>query len=361
LTRIWAVALLAGIIGAAAASGLGMVSGVFAARTTVVDPVVPTAPVETVASTTASSVDWTSVDETIASSIVDIDVASVSGSASGSGVLFEPADGVTYVFTDSSLVSGAYKISTTFASGEQYPAHVVGSDPISGLALIAVATAGRNFPQLGSVADLELASPVLAVGARTSDGGSVFPGSISAEDLQVDATGGTVIQNLIAVSGPPALPSTAAGGPLLDDRGHVVGITLSVDPTDATDAGLLFAVPVDVAEHIAQQWLAHKPVTHPWLGVTGFADTSLSVAHQFGLAGGASVGQVWPNSPASRLGLDPADIITSFDGQQVISCGSLTQLLYSQTTPGRWVTISYLHKGKPIQATVTVRDQPNSD
>ena len=116
----------------------------------------------------------------------------------------------------------------------------------------------------------------------------MFPGSISAEDLQVDATGGTVIQNLIAVSGPPALPSTAAGGPLLDDRGHVVGITLSVDPTDATDAGLLFAVPVDVAEHVAQQLLAHKPVTHPWLGVTNASRTRPSaVAHQFGLAGGA--------------------------------------------------------------------------
>jgi S1-C subfamily serine protease len=361
LTRIWTVAVLAGIIGAAAASGLGMVSGVFAARTTVVDPVVPTAPVETVASATVSSVDWTDVDDTIAASIVDIDVTSVSGSASGSGVLFEPGDGVTYVFTDSSLVTGAYKISTTFASGEQYPARVVGNDPISGLALIAVPTAGRDFPQLGSVADLQLASPVLAVGARMSGGGSVFTGAVSAEDLQVNATGGSVIQNLIAVSGPPAMPSTAAGGPLLDEQGHVVGITVSLDPTDATDAGLVLAVPVDVAEHVAQQWLAHKALTHPWLGVTGVVDTSPSVAQQFGLSGGASVGQVWPGSPASRLGLNSNDIITSFDGQQVVSCGALTQLLFSQTTPGRPVTITYLHKGKPVQATVMVRDQPDSD
>jgi serine protease Do len=178
--------------------------------------------------------------------------------------------------------------------------------------------------------------------------------------MEVNATGGSVIQNLIAVSGPAAMPSTAAGGPLLDEQGNVVGITVSLDPTDAADAGLLFAVPVDVAEHIAEQWLAHKTVTHPWLGVTGVVDTSPSVAQQFGLSGGASVGQVWPGSPASRLGLDPNDIITSFDGQQVVSCGALTQLLFSQTTPGQPVTISYLHNGKPVRAMVMVRDQPSS-
>ena len=358
LTRIWTVAVVAGIIGAAAASGVGMVSGAFAPRTTVVDSVIPTAPVETLASATASSVDWTTVDDAIAASVVDIDVTTASGPASGSGLLFQPGIGVTYVITNSSLVSGAQEITATLASGESYHARLVGADPISGLALISVPTTTVTFPDLGTVADLQLASPVLAVGARDSDGGSVFPGSVSAEDLRVDATGGAILQNLLAVSGPPPIPSSAAGGPLVDEQGRVVGVTISLDPTDSTDAGLLFAVPVDVATHVAQQLLAGKPVTHPWLGVTNAVDTSSSVARQFGLSGGVSVGQVWPGSPASGLGLGPNDIITSFNGQSVVSCGTLTQVLYSQTQPGLSVMISYLHKGKPVQTTVMVRNQP---
>jgi serine protease Do len=98
------------------------------------------------------------------------------------------------------------------------------------------------------------------------------------------------------------------------------------------------------------------PVTHPWLGVANALDISSSVARQMGVSGGAQVGKVWPGSPASRIGLDSSDIITSFDGQPVTSCGTLTQLL-SSSLPGKRAMISYLHKGKPVEATLVVSDQ----
>ena len=239
------MALVAGIVGAVAASGVGMMTGVFEQQTTVVHSVIPSAPTVTLASATASGVDWSSVDDVIASSVVQIQVTSASGPATGSGLLLEPGNGESYVVTDSSLVAGASGIQVSFVSGDQYRGRLVGSDPLSGLALVAVAVpAWANiFPQLGTVASLRLANPVLAVGARSDAPASVFSGSVTAEDREVDVAGGSTMENLIAVSGSSPLPALASGGPLVDQQGQVVGITVSLDPTNTSDQGLVFVVP----------------------------------------------------------------------------------------------------------------------
>jgi S1-C subfamily serine protease len=315
-------------------------------------------PSETLTSDQSQGVDWSHVDDIIAQSVVDIDVSTASGPASGSGFLFAPGDRESYVITDSSLLANANDIRVTFNAGDQYHARLVGQDPVSGVAVIAVPTWEHSFPQLGSVASLEIANQLLAVGARTASG-SVFQGSVTAEDRSVDVTGGTTMQGLIGVSGPP-LPSGAAGGPLVNDQGQVVGVTLNLSPVNASDQNLTFAVPVDVAMHVVQQMLAGNPLTHPWLGVTSASDITTALAAQYGLPGGAQIEQVSPGSPAGQLGLRPSDIITSFDNQPVISSGSLTQLL-TQAKTGRRVMINYLREGKPMRASVVIANQPDGD
>jgi putative serine protease PepD len=357
-TRLWTVAVVAGVIGAVAASGIGMMTGAFQRETTVVNSVIGSGPAETMASDAGSGVNWTSVDDTIAPSVVDIDVSTPSGPASGSGFLFVPGNRESYVITDSSLVTSATAIRVTFDAGDQYHARLVGQDPVSGVALIAVPTWEHGFPQLGTVASLQFANELLAVGARTASG-SVFQGSVTAEDRSVDITGGNTMQSLIGVSGPP-LPPAAAGGPLVDGLGRVVGITLNLSPVNSADQALTFAVPVDVAMHVAQQMLDGEAVTHPWLGVTSSSDITTGVASQYGVPGGAQVEQVSSGTPASQLGLSANDIITAFDNEPVISSGSLTQLL-SQAQPGRRVVISYLHQGKPMRGSVIVWNQPDGD
>jgi S1-C subfamily serine protease len=357
-TRLWTIAVIAGLIGAAAASGIGMMTGAFQRETTVVHSVIPTGPSETLTSDATQGTNWSHVDDIIAQSVVDIDVSTPSGPASGSGFLFAPGNRESYVITDSSLVTNANSIRVTFNAGDQYHAHLVHQDPVSGVALIAVQTWEHSFPQLGSVASLQIANQLLAVGARTASG-SVFQGAVTAEDRAVDVTGGTTMQGLIGLSGPP-LPSGAAGGPLVNDQGQVVGVTLNLSPVNAADQNLTFAVPVDVAMHVVEQMLAGYPVTHPWLGVTSASDITSAVAAQYGLPGGAQIEAVSPGSPASRLGLAPSDIITSFDNQPVTSSGSLTQLL-SQADTGQRVMISYLHNGKPFKASVPVGNQPDGD
>ncbi|MGH9056764.1 MAG: S1C family serine protease [Acidimicrobiales bacterium] len=357
-TRTWTIAVIAGVVGALAASGIGMVSGAFEYHTTVIRSVTPTGPAVSLASTGGAAPDWTTVDDEVAPSVVSIDVNSPSGQVSGSGVLLVPGVRYAYLVTDQSLLAGGGTIEVTFLSGEQDRGRVIGQDPLTGLALIAVPNSNRIFPTVGSVDTLQVADPVLAVGARAPSGGSVFPASVSAQDRAVDLSNGTTMDNLIALSSPD-IPDTTAGGPLVDQQGRVVGITLGIDPTDSNDQQYSFAVPVDVAEHVASQMLASRSVTHPWLGVTDAVDLASQVASEMGLTGGAKVGAVSPYSPASRLGIKPSDIITSFDGHPVTSSGSLVELL-GQSVPGQSIAISYLDQGKPKSATVVVSNQPGS-
>ena len=351
--------MIAGVIGAVAASGIGMMTGVFQRQTTVVHSVIGAGPTETLASEAGPGADWTSVDDSIAPSVVDIDVSTPSGPTSGSGFLFAPGNRESYVITDSSLVTTATDIRVTFDAGDQYHARLVGQDPDDwGGAHCRADVEQHSFPTLGTVASLQFANELLAVGSRTASG-SVFQGSVTAEDRSVDVTGGITMQSLIGVSGPP-LPPSAAGGPLVDDLGRVVGITLNLSPVNSADQALTFAVPVDVAVHVAQQLLDGNAVTHPWLGVTSSSDITTGVAAQYGVAGGAQIEQVSPGSPASQLGLSASDIITAFHNEPVTSSGSLTQLL-SQAQPGRRVMISYLHQGKLMQGSVSVGNQPADD
>ncbi len=362
-TRIWTVALVAGVIGAVAASGIGMVSGAFEKPTTVVQSVFPSTPSVSLANASGSNFNWTAVDNAVAPSVVAISVSTADGPEMGSGLLLlGGVNARAYVVTDLALISSAAAadelgpIAVTFLSGKQAKGRLVGQDPLSGLALIAVSGAQGTFPSLGSVAQLAVANPVMAVGARTVPGGSVFSGSVTAENREVSVADGADMENMIAISG-ISVPAPVAGGPLVDQFGQVVGITVALDPTDATDQDLTFAVPVDEVEHVAEQMLAGQKVTHPWLGLYDSVDLSTDVARQDGLSGGALAVAISPDSPASRIGLQPADIITGLDGQPVTSAGSLTALL-SKARPGRETTISFIQDGRASAKTLILANQP---
>ena len=361
--RIWTVAIVAGVIGAVAASGIGILGGEFQQPTTVVQSVFPSTPSVSLANASGPNVDWTTVDNAVAPSVVAISVSTADGPEMGSGLLILSGGSArAYVITDLSLISSAADtdelgpIEVTFLSGRQAKGRLVGQDPLSGLALIAVSGGPDTFPTLGSVAQLAVANPVMAIGARTVPGGSVFSGSVTAENRNVPVADGTDMENMIAVSG-TSVPAPVAGGPLVDQFGQVVGITLALDPTDTSDQDLTFAVPVDEAEHVAQQILAGKTVTHPWLGLYDSVDLSTEVAHEEGLSGGALAVAVSPGSPASKIGLQPSDIITALDGQPVTSAGSLTALL-SKSRPGSETTISFIQDGRPGAKTLILANQP---
>lgn len=354
--RTWTVAVVAGLVGALLASGVTMATGNFGARSTPGADVTQLATPDTVAlsvpaPSAAPAPNWPAVESAIAASMVAV---LASNGSSGSGVLFASGPGRSYILTSNDLVTG--HIEVTFNDGQQEPARLVSADPTSGLAILSVAGDQRALPAFGSVANLRVAEPVLAVSGGEPQGAPPSPLSVSSVDTATVASDDQTLVGMLAVTGSTV---TDEGGALVDASGKVVGITTSVTATAPDQQGTSYAIPIDVAAHVARQMLDHARVTHPYLGVLQAADLSSITARQLGVRGGAVVDTVAPGSPAARAGLSTEDVITGMDGKAVTSAGSLVYALW-HCRPGSSVTISYLHQGttKPVSITLRVDEQP---
>jgi S1-C subfamily serine protease len=352
------VAVVAGLVGALLASGVTMASGGMGHRTTVLQQAVTrVASPDTLAMASQSTVtepNWPAVDSSIEASVVAI---TNSDGSSGSGVVYADGSGSShrsFILTTDDLVGGSIRV--TFNDGETQVAHLVGSDPKSGLALLSVSGSNRPLPIFGSVADVQVAEQVLAVSG--SDEGNGLPASLTVESVDdaVSASDDETMVGMLAVTGSA---TTDEGGVLVDATGQVVGITTSMTAVDLTQQNTSYAVPIDVARHVAGQLLAGRPTTDPYLGVVNTVDLSSLIAQQLGVAGGARVETVAPGSPAAAAGLSQEDVIIALDGRPVASAGALVSVI-ATSQPGDSMTVSYLHQGKPATATVRVTEQPAS-
>ena len=363
---VWTVAVAAGAIGALAASGIGLAAGVYAHKTTIVRPVIASTSTVSVAPATDSAIDWTTVEDQVAPSVVTVQVTGPSGVQVGSGLLlFDAAGGGAYVVTDRGLVTSAMgtyasdAMEVTALSGTQSRATFVGQDPASGIALLSVPnTLPWIYASVGSVADLHQASPVIAMAAPSTGGGTVVAGTVNSADREVDVADGGDMENFVALS-TPTMPASATGGPVVDRSGKVVGLTVRVNAVNAADQGLTFAAPIDEILTVARQMVANETVQHPWLGVTQTVDLPSAFARQKGISGGASVYAVATGSPAERAGISASDVIVSLDGAAVGSAGALAAILARSPT-GQAVPIAFLHDDRLISTTVSLLPAPAS-
>ena len=355
------MAVVAGVVGAIIASGVGVATGNFQRHTTLVQPITRMMMSPTSMSVTASSPEipnWPAVADAIAPSVVSITTTGSSGDQTGSGVLYTSIGNTSYILTASSLI-GDGQIQVTFDDSESRYARLVGIDPETGLGLVSVPGSARNFPSFSYESDLQIAEPVLGVGAHssTTDGSAVTSGSISAFDVALNVGDDATMEDLVAIDTSGSGQSNA-GGALVDPQGAVFGIEALVDSPDSDTTGQSYAIPMDVANHVASQMLAGEPVTHPWLGTVDSTDPSTATVRQLRLTGGSQVTEVAPGSPADQAGITPSDIITSFNGQPVESTGTLTHLM-ANCQPGHQATISYVHQGKTVSATVMLAETPD--
>jgi putative serine protease PepD len=354
--RTWTVAVVAGLVGALLASGVTMASGGLGHRTTVLQQAVTrVASPDTLAvasQSTMANPNWSAVDNRIEASVVAI---TNSDGSTGSGVVYADGSGSShrsFILTTDDLVGGSIQV--TFNDGETQLAHLVGSDPKSGLALLSVTGANRPLPIFGSVADLRVAEQLLAVSGSDEGDAPLASLTVQSVDDAVSASDDETMVGMLAVSGSAA---TDEGGALVDATGQVVGITTSMTAVDPMQENTSYAIPIDVARHVAGQLLAGQPATHPYLGLVDTVDLSSLIAQQLGVAGGARVGTVAAGSPAAAAGLSQEDVITALDGRAVASAGALVSVIAS-SQPGTSMTVSYLHQGKPATATVQVTEQP---
>lgn len=149
-----------------------------------------------------------------------------------------------------------------------------------------------------------------------------------------------------------------SGGPLFNLRGEVVGINSQIYSRSGGSMGLSFSIPIDVAIDISNQLKSTGKITRGWLGIA-IQELTKELAESFGMknTNGALVAGVEKNGPADKGGLEAGDVITKFDGKQIVVSSDLPRVVGS-TKPGKLVPVEIMRKGAVKTVNVGVGEMP---
>ena len=347
--RPWALALLAGLVGAMLASGLVVALGIDR-RHPVTERVL-----EPDTSGASSDDAVVSVMERVRPAIVQVVAQHPDTALTGSGFLFRD-DG--YLLTDERLVAGATSLAVTLNDGRRLPGRPVGTDADTAVGVVKVD--GSRFPiaPLGTDANLKLGQQAIAVGSPSGPSGTpwVSVGVVSGLGRRLARTDDPDLLDMIETDAPFARAS--AGGALLDRGGAVIGLTIAVPVDDKTRDSSGYATPIDVAHSVAEDLISNGHVAHAWLGVEG-TDVDAATATRMGVSAGASVHSVTLGGPARLAGLVSGDVVVAIDGAPVRSMATLVLLLRHHHV-GDTVTITYLRGRQHRSARATLAERPRN-
>ena len=262
-------------------------------------------------------------------------VVGVSGGAgSGSGIIIRN-DGV--VLTNAHVVGDARSVTITTADGRQLRGSVLGRDPTVDVAVVRVTERNLPLAPVGDSDDLQVGQQAIAIGNPVGLERTVTTGIISAVNR---SPRGFELGGLIQTDA--AINPGNSGGPLLDSQGRVIGITTAIL---RGTTGLGFAIPINLANDVANQILTTGRVRRAFLGV-GYRDLLPEIAQQYQLPvrEGVIVTNVARNTPAQRAGLELGDIITRIDDTPITNSGDLIRVLRARQ-PGATVSIQYVRVG----------------
>jgi serine protease Do len=268
----------------------------------------------------------------------------------GSGVIVDE-DG--YIVTNNHVISGAQVIQVNLSDGRIFTdVTVVGADPLTDIAVLKINADKLIVSPWGDSDQLEAGDWVVAVGNPYGLDRSVTAGIVSAKSRR--GIGESVYQDFLQTDA--AVNPGNSGGPLVNLRGQVIGITTAI--FGESFQGISFAVPSNVASAVYQRLRQHRYVARGWLGV-GMADVTPAIAQKLGLpnTSGALVTLVQPRTPAARGGIERGDVIVEWNGEAVTNSTDLAFLI-ARTEIGSQANVVVLRNGQRQTLTITVGERP---
>jgi serine protease Do len=258
----------------------------------------------------------------------------------GSGVVITP-DG--FVLTSAHVVQGAERGVASFVDGRELMVEVVGSDPLSDLAVLRTESNGLAEAELGDAESLQVGQLVVAIGNPNGFAGSVTAGVVSHLGRSLPTRSGSatrIVENVIQTDA--ALNPGNSGGALADGSGHVVGINTAV-----AGVGLGLAVPINATTRkIVGALMTEGRFRRAYIGIAGGPrPLPPRLATQLGQRSGIEVVQVVDGSPAERAGLRAEDLIVEVAGRPVAGVDDLQRLMAGELI-GLPITARVLRQGR---------------
>lgn len=260
----------------------------------------------------------------------------------GSGFIIDPT-GV--IVTNNHVVGNADKIVVSLADGTQLPAHLLGADELTDIAVIKVdAKAALPFVTWGDSRDIDVGDWVLAAGNPFGLGSSVTAGIVSARGRDIGAGPFDDFLQLDA----PINPGNS-GGPSFNMSGQVVALNTAIVSPTGGSVGIGFGIPSEIVAPIVDQLRAKGHIDRGWLGV--------AVRDGANADAGVIVASVDRAGPASRAGLHPGDEVTSVNGDHVDNARGLIRAV-ARAAPGSSISLAVIRHGKPTDIPVVVGRRP---
>jgi S1-C subfamily serine protease len=262
----------------------------------------------------------------------------------GSGIALTP-DG--FLLTSAHVVAGTrHRGNASFTDGREFAFEIVGTDPLSDLAVLRADASDLAAAHLGEADELRVGQLVVAIGNPNGFAGSVTAGVVSALGRSLPARSGNavrVIDNLIQTDA--SLNPGNSGGALVDSAGRVVGVNTAV-----AGVGLGLAVPVNTTtRRIIGALMSDGRVRRAYLGLAGgVRPLPPHAREQWGSGTCIEVVEVVEGSPAARAGLRPEDLLLEVDGQRVNDIGDLQRMMVAELI-GATITVTVIRQGRTVK------------
>ncbi|MGA7629237.1 MAG: trypsin-like peptidase domain-containing protein [Terriglobales bacterium] len=258
----------------------------------------------------------------------------------GSGFVFTP-DGL--ILTNSHVVHDATRIEVTLADGRRAPAHTIGDDPATDLAVIRIDAPGLHAVALGDSQQLRPGQMAIAIGNPYGFQSTVTAGVISALGRSLRSYSGRLIEDVIQTDA--ALNPGNSGGPLVDAGGNVIGVnTATILPAQ----GICFAIGINTAKFVASRLLRDGRIRRSYIGVSAqTVPIHRRVVRFYSLTretGVVVVGiEAGERNPARVAGLREGDVIVALDDKPVAGVDDLHRLLTDAQVGARCVLTVIRH------------------
>ncbi|MEX0502133.1 DegQ family serine endoprotease [Alphaproteobacteria bacterium LSUCC0719] len=269
-------------------------------------------------------------------------------SSLGSGFIIDDAG---IVVTNFHVIENAEEITVTLADETSFTATVLGQDQKTDIAVLKIDPGDVDLTAVpfGDSDSLRVGDWVLAIGNPFGLGGTVTAGIVSARGRDI---GNGPYDDFIQTDA--SINRGNSGGPLFNTDGEVIGINTAIFSQTGGSVGIGFAISSNLAKRVTAQLAEFGTTRRGWLGVF-IQEITPDIAESLGLdvAAGALVSTVNENSPAQAAGLEPGDVIVSFDGKMIDKMRDLPRIV-AETEIGATVPVKLIRNGKSMEVQVTL-------